>query len=310
MSIILGTRGSALALAQSRIIARRIERLGTGTKVEIRIVKTLGDRLERGALTASRGRGKAFFVKELEDALLDRSIDLAVHSLKDLPPDLPRGLVLACVPRRESPADAYVSRRGRRIEDERADARIGTASPRRVAQLSKAFPGFRFHPLRGNVDTRLRKMRELKFDGIILACAGLRRLGRAGEKTHALDYGTMLPAAGQGALGLECRAADRGLRALLARLEDADARWSVEAERLVLAALGGGCSAPIGVLARPRGRKLVIEACAVSLDGTTSVRGNVEAGPRDWRRACRSLAHRLLKAGAKRILEEARAAAG
>ncbi|MHA6762330.1 hydroxymethylbilane synthase [Streptacidiphilus sp. PAMC 29251] len=250
----LGTRRSALAVAQSGQVAEAVSR-ATGRRVELVEITTYGD-TSREQLAQIGGTG--VFVSALRDALLDGSVDFAVHSLKDLPTAAPDGLALAAVPLREDPRDALVARDGLSLEElvgkcVQAPARIGTGSPRRMAQLNAwaAAAGVRIEtvPIRGNVDTRIGYVRSGELDAVVLAAAGLSRLGRLGEATQLLDSALMLPAPGQGALALECRADDAELTAALGALDHPATRAAVTAERALLAALEAGCSAPVGALA-------------------------------------------------------------
>jgi len=244
MTLRLGTRRSALALAQSRTVAAALRRL-TGQDVEIVEIVTAGDRS-----TAPVARlGVGVFVSALRDALTAKEIDFAVHSYKDLPTAMPDGLLVAAVPRREDPRDALVARGGRTLADLGPGARIGTGSVRRIAQLHALGRQFEPVPIRGNVDTRLRMVADGKVDALVLARAGLARLGRADEITETLDPMVMLPAPAQGALAVECRAEDSELVDLLAALDDPHTRAAVTAERALLAELEAGCSAPVAALA-------------------------------------------------------------
>lgn len=254
----IATRASALALAQSRWVASELERLHPGLRVELVEVRTTGDAKLGESLTAIGGKGA--FTKELEDALLDRRCDLAVHSLKDLPTTLPAGLAVVCTPPREDPADVMVLREAMTDPWNQLPkaARIGSSSPRRKALLLARRADFQVIEFRGNVDTRLRKLSENQADAIILARAGLSRLGILGKLPYGLSLLTLeapqwLPAVSQGCLGIEARADDEKTRQLLTPLHDTKAWTEVSAERAFLRTLGAGCSAPVGALARHRG---------------------------------------------------------
>ncbi len=254
-SLRLGTRRSLLARTQSGSIRDRIVALGVARAVEMVELVTLADRERDRPMAELWGTG--IFSRELDEALADGRVDLAVHSLKDLPVERPAGLVLAAVPEREDPRDALVAPPGTRFRDLPAGARVGTSSPRRRLQLAAARPDLVFEEMRGNVETRIRAVRERRLDAVVLACAGLHRLGRAGEVTEQFDPGVCTPAPGQGALAVEVRAENEMLRAALAgALDSPPARAAVEAERSFLAALGGGCRVPIGALARAEGESL------------------------------------------------------
>ncbi len=242
----VGTRRSALALVQARAVAEWL-RARAGDAVELVEVTTTGDRLREQNPAAGGGRG--VFVKQLDAALLDGRVDLCVHSAKDVPPEIPEGLCIAAFPARGDPRDALVAPCGWTLASMPEGARVGTGSPRRALQLLRRRPDVRVLPLRGNVDSRLARQAAGDFDALVLAAAGLERLGAAGAAAERIDSEVMVPAAGQGALAVETRADAAGLLALLAPLDDLPTAAAVLAERAVLAALGGGCSAPAGALA-------------------------------------------------------------
>ncbi len=289
----LGTRGSALALCQARWVARCLEEAGTLCK--IRVIRTTGDRL--GAVSLARlGPSqdiKGVFTREIEDALIGGTIDVAVHSLKDLPTALDDRLTLACVPRRADPRDALVGRTLRALVP---GDRVGTGSPRRAAQLAALVPGVRILDIRGNVDTRIRKLREGRFDAIVLAAAGLQRLGRSGEADTLLDPGQMVPAIGQGALGIETRAGDERVVRALAPLHDERSAAEVEAERSLLRSLGGGCDAPLGAHGTSRDGTLLLRAAAAVRDGSI-VRARGSGPPGSARALGARLARELREIG-------------
>ena len=264
----IGTRGSALALRQTQMVATALRRHHPGLVIEIREIRTSGDREQSASLQAIGGQG--VFVKELEDALWRGTIDLAVHSLKDLPGALAEGLTLAAIPKREDARDALISRSGASLADLPPGAVIGTGAARRIAQLRALRPDCEIADLRGNVDTRLRKALDPAgpYDAIVLALAGLKRLRRAGVVTEILPFDTMLPAPGQGALGLETRTDDAWARELVAALDDPATNAAVTAERAFLAALGGGCTAPIAAWGRLRRGHLWLTGMVGREDGT------------------------------------------
>ncbi|MSO20649.1 MAG: hydroxymethylbilane synthase [Acidobacteria bacterium] len=241
--LILATRQSPLALTQSRWVAAEMERLNPGLRVELANMTTTGDKMQAQPLPQIGGKG--LFTKELEDALLEGRAHLAVHSLKDLPTQLPDGLTLAAVPQREDVRDALISRGGALLRDLPQGARIGTSSIRRAAQLRRVRSDLRIEPLRGNLDTRLRKLKEGPLDAIVLAAAGIHRLGWAEQITEYLAPEILCPAVGQGALGIEACSRDEATLAALAPLEDFRSRLSATAERSLLRRLGGGCQIPI-----------------------------------------------------------------
>lgn len=248
MILRIATRRSRLALAQTRWVATRLTAVEPRLEVEAVEMVTEGDRLTEGPLT-DRG-GKGLFVSELEQAVLAGRADIAVHSMKDLPGDLARGLVIACVPARDDPHDALVTRDGAELDDLPAGARVGTASPRRSLQLRRARNDLDYRILRGNVDTRLARLDAGDYDAVVLACAGLARLGLAGRPLWRVPIAVSLPAVGQGALAIEARASDAALVELLGRIEHAPSRAATEAERAFLHALGGDCRTPLAGHAR------------------------------------------------------------
>ena len=309
----LATRGSPLALVQSRWVKSEIERTSPGTNVEILTIRTAGDRNTHQPLPQIGGKG--LFTKEVEDALLDGRAYLAVHSLKDLPTELPAGLILGAVPKREDSRDAFLSRKGERLSDLRKGALVGTSSVRRAAQLKRLRPDLQIEPLRGNLDTRLRKLREGPFDAIILAVAGLKRLGFDGEITEILSPDILCPAVGQGALGIEARADDQRTLQALALLEDASARLAVTAERALLKGLGGGCQIPIAATVVRDGERIRLRALVIRPDGSEiiqaeevsdSLAGMERKQANEAAEAlCMKVARSLLAKGAERILQEA-----
>lgn len=298
----LGTRGSALATAQSGGVAATV--LATlGRDVELVTVRTAGD--DTTAAIAQLG-ATGVFVTALRDRLLDGSVDLAVHSMKDLPTAPADGLVVAAVPPREDPRDAVVARDGLTLAELGPGARIGTGSPRRAAQLRALGLDLEVVPVRGNVDTRVGFVRSGRLDAVVLARAGLLRLDRADEVTEVLEPIQMLPAPAQGVLALECRADDTELVALLALLEDPDARAASTAERTLLALLEGGCSAPVGALADvsegDEGPELYLRGAVVAVDGSDEIRLSATGPAADPVGVARRLAADLLDRGAAELL--------
>jgi len=291
--IVIGSRGSALALWQARHIAARLQALGEETRIEV--IKTTGDRMQEISLAASGGKG--LFTKEIEEALLGRQIDVAVHSMKDVPTEIPHGLAIAAIPEREDPQDALV---GCALAELKSGSRVGTSSPRRASQLHALGRGLVIETLRGNVDTRLRKLDEGQHDAIVLAAAGLRRLGLQDRIRELIPPEIMCPAAGQGALAIETR--DNGGPAwrIVKALDDAEARATVDAERALLKALGGGCQVPIGAHARITDGAIHLIAMVASPDGSRLIRGeSAGANPADVGAA---LGEKLLTQGAREIL--------
>ncbi|HEX4823224.1 MAG TPA: hydroxymethylbilane synthase [Candidatus Polarisedimenticolaceae bacterium] len=275
-TIRLGSRGSPLALAQSRMVAAWLERAHPGLAVPITIVRTEGDRNTDASLTAAGGKG--LFVKELEDALLAGTIDLAVHSLKDLPTELPGGLTLAAIPKRHDARDALIARDVARLDALKEGALVATGSPRRQCQLKARRADLRFVAVRGNVDTRVKKLERGEFDALVLAVAGIERLGLATPPRAPIPTEICLPAPGQGALGLETRADDAETRQLVAALDDPAARAAVTAERAFLAELGAGCLAPAAAFAQVSGGRIVLEAMVGDAE-TGAVQRDTAAGP-------------------------------
>ena len=296
----IGTRASLLATTQSELVAAMIrDRLGRET--ELVEVTTAGDRSQAAETPIEQAGGTGIFVSALRDALLAGEVDLAVHSLKDLPTAAADGIALAAVPPREDPRDVVVARDGLTLGELPAGSRVGTGSPRRVAQLLALGLGLDVVGVRGNVDTRIAKVHAGEYDAVLLARAGLARIGRLEEVTEVLDPLQMLPAPGQGALAVECRADDDLLTALAA-LDDRTSRAAVEAERAVLATLEGGCSAPIGALAEVAegedGEELWVRAVALSTDGGLSVRMSATGDPNDAAGVGARLAKEMLADGA------------
>ena len=296
MKLRLGARGSALSRAQARLIALALE---DRAEVEIVEIRTTGDR--RSAEGKPIG-WKGDFTKELDEQLLAHSIDAAVHSLKDVPAELPEGLVLASVPTREDPRDVLVSHPRRTFADLPAGSRVGTSSPRRAAQILAARPELVIEPARGNVDTRLRRLREGKWDALVLARAGLARLSRLDEIVEVFAENVMLPAAGQGALGIVTRADDVDTRALLAHIDDLASHEEVLAERSLLAGLEAGCRAPVAARAKVTDRALTLEAAVLSADGVRVLRETGSGDAADAVGLGRAVAERLLALGAAEII--------
>jgi hydroxymethylbilane synthase len=301
----VGTRASLLARTQSELVATQL-RQALDRDVELVDVTTEGD-VSRAPLASFGGVG--VFVGALRDALLRGDVDVAVHSLKDLPPTPHEQIELAAVPVREDPRDVVVARDGLTLGELPAGSRIGTGSPRRAAQLRALGLGFDVVAIRGNVDTRIRKVVSGEVDAVVLARAGIARLGRMDEVTEVLDPLQMLPAPGQGALAVECRADDRELVAQLAEaLDDPRTRAAVAAERAVLAALEAGCSAPVGAMAEiaegEDGDELWLRAVALSSDGAVAVRRSATGSPSHAEKVGRGLAEEMLEEGASTLIEE------
>jgi hydroxymethylbilane synthase len=295
MPLTIASRGSQLALWQARWVSARLTELGHECRIEI--IKTTGDKITDVPLAQVGGKG--LFTKEIEEALLDGRADLAVHSLKDLPTELPAGLALAAVPEREDPHDAIV---GRKLVDLPPGATVGTSSLRRAAQLRRLRPDLTIESIRGNLDTRLRKLDEGQYDDIVLAAAGLNRLGWTARIAEFLPTEIMCPAVGQGALAVETRTAGAGWDACAA-LDHAATHSAVAAERAFLRALGGGCQVPIGAAATVTRAQLHLVGLVIAPDGSAVVRGELEGRVEDAEAIGATLGVKLLVDGARSILE-------
>jgi hydroxymethylbilane synthase len=295
-TLTIGSRGSQLALWQAHHVASRLNQLGATTRIEV--IKTTGDHLQTASLVEAGGKG--LFTKEIEEALLAGTIDLAVHSLKDLPTEMPPGLVIAAIPEREDPCDAMV---GLRLSELREGARVGTSSGRRAAQLRALRPDLDLTPVRGNVDTRMRKLKQGQYDAIVLAAAGLLRLGLQQEIAEILSPEQLCPAPGQGALAIQTRAGDAA-QVICAELNDVSTQQAVTCERAALAALGGGCQLPIGAFARLADDSIELMAIVISPDGRFALKvqmSGARAHPEDLGGRA---ADDLLRRGADRILAQ------
>jgi hydroxymethylbilane synthase len=295
----IGTRGSALALWQARTVAAALERAGAA--VELVTITTRGDARQDAPLAAIGGKG--VFVTEIHDAMRRGDINVAVHSAKDMAAVSPEGLMIAAVLPREDPRDTLVFRvgspQGLRYTSE---AVIGTGSPRRIAQLRRSYPAARFEPIRGNVDTRLRKLDAGGVDALVLACAGLRRLGLADRISEPLPVDGCVPAPGQGIIAIEVREDDTRAREVVAALNDATSRAALAAEQAVVAALGGGCQLPLGAFARVTDGRIDVRAVAASLDGTRTVHAHATGAEADAAGTGARVAQDLAFRGAMELL--------
>ena len=301
MKIRIGTRGSNLAVVQCEWVRDRLRQHNPSVEVELIRIKTKGDKILDSPL--SKIGGKGLFVKEIEDALLVRKVDLAVHSMKDVPAELPKGLILTAYPEREDPRDVLVSHGDIPLAELPRHARVGTSSLRRAAQALHRRPDLEIVPLRGNVDTRLKKLRSGALDAVILAAAGMSRLGLEDRISQVLPTGEILPAVGQGALGLEVREDNEAVINLLAAMNHPPTEWAVRAERSFLQRLEGGCQVPIGGLARFDGDELVLEGMVAELDGSRLLRDEVRGKKEQAAELGNFLAEGLLGGGAGEILE-------
>lgn len=302
----IGTRGSNLALMQAREIQARLEAAHPGLECECVVVKTKGDERSLGvgdeAQDPSSPAWKGMFVKELEEALLAGTIDLAVHSVKDMETSLPEGLKLAAVPIREDPRDALISRHGHRWDELGPQVRIGASSLRRQAQLKRLRRDIHLVDIRGNVDSRLKKLHNGEVDALVLAVAGLKRLNRVAEITEYFSIDRMMPAPGQGAIGIEIRSDRPEIEELVKAVNDPNAYLAVEAERAFLRTLGGSCRIPVGALAVVDNGWLSIEGIVLSPDGLKAVRKKLTGHSRFAQRLGSELASHLRAYGADRLL--------
>jgi hydroxymethylbilane synthase len=301
----IGSRGSKLALWQSNYIKDRIEAL-TGLPVEIKIIKTTGDKILDVPLAKVGGKG--LFTKELEVELIAGTVDLAVHSMKDVPTELPEGLVIAAMPERVDPRDALVSGAGYDLDGLPQGAKVGTSSLRRCSQLRALRPDVCIVDVRGNLDTRMRKAETGELDAVILASAGITRMGWADRITHYIDPSQMVSAVGQGAIGIEIREDDEFMTDVCGKILDPETMLCVTAERVVMARLEGGCQVPIGARARVEGDRLKMDAVVGTVDGTKLVRRSLEGFADDPEALGEAMVAQLLEGGAGEILADIRAA--
>ncbi len=300
-SIIIGTRGSALALWQTNYVKSCIETAFPDTRVETLIIKTTGDRITDRPLSMVGGKG--LFVKEIEAALLDGTIDMAVHSMKDMPGYLPRGLVIGAVPKRANPFDALISGKGALFEEYPQGAVIGTSSLRRGSQLKYLRPDLKIKSIRGNLDTRLKKLKTGEYDAIVLAAAGLQRLGQAEEITEILSEDQMVPAVGQGALCIEARGNDYEVSPYLTALDHGPTRICVTAERAFLREIEGSCHIPVGCFGKIQNNQIHLTAVVASENGQTLIKESIDTPLNDIIPSGRNLAKLVLEKGGQRILE-------
>ena len=301
-TITIGTRGSQLALWQAEHVKKRLISHFPDLEISLQIIKTTGDKIQNRSLV---GLGKGVFTREIELALLDGTVDLAVHSMKDLPTKLPDGLCIGAIPGREDPRDVLVSASGLSLEELPENARIGTTSPRRRAQLILLRPDLTVVGVRGNLDTRLRKLQETNLDGLILAAAGIKRLVGEETITEYFEVHKMVPAPGQGALGIEIRENDGEVREFLRPINDGDTELTVTAERAVLRGLGGGCQVPIGVYASIKDGDLTILGLVADDNGKRRVVAKEAGAPKQAASIAERLATTLLSQGARELLSEA-----
>lgn len=301
---IVGSRSSKLAMAQTRQVVESLKKLYASLDFEIKTIKTKGDKILDTAL--SRIGGKGLFTKEIEEALLDHRIDLAVHSMKDLPTELPLSLKIAAVTKREDKRDVLVSKEGFTIKTLPKNSRVGTSSLRRRAQLLQRRSDLLILDLRGNLDTRVKKMEDGLYDAIVVASAGVKRLGLA-LKLSEISVDDIIPQAGQGALGIEVHEDNREVIDIVKALDDEDSRLAIEAERAILSELEGGCQVPIGACAEINGEKINVKTGVFSLDGKRAVKDEIKGNKKEAKKLGLELARRILKNDiAKEILLEVR----
>ncbi len=302
--LIIGSRGSGLALWQANWIKSQLEELHAGLNVEIQIIKTSGDKIQDVPLTKIGGKG--LFVKEIEEALMRREVDIAVHSMKDVPMKLPYELEISIITERENPFDALISKDNIKLNDLPKHAKVGTGSLRRSSQLLKYRPDLKIVPLRGNIDTRIKKLDSEGLDAIILAAAGLRRMGWADKITEVIPAEIILPAMGQGAVGIETRTPDPNVVEAILALDHEESHFALEAERAFVGKLEGGCQVPIGAYAilDDDGENMTLKGLVASLDGETIFQ-SVKQGPvAEAKKLGRELGEEILAMGADKILKE------
>ncbi len=301
-NIIIGTRGSQLALWQANFIKSEIERHFDDLTVELNIIKTTGDRITDRPLAMIGGKG--LFVKEIENALLNKDIDLAVHSMKDMPGELPEGLTIGAVPERDNPFDVLIAKDNLKLSEYRTGARVGTSSLRRASQIKHVRPDVSIVSIRGNLDTRLKKLKTGEYDAIVLAAAGLRRLGQADEITEYIDETVMIPAVGQGALCIETRENDTDIEQIMQQLDHDETRICVTGERAFLKQIEGSCHIPVACFARIVNHQVVMTAVVASEDGKTLVKQQIVSPINRVEKSGRALADQVLEKGGKTILEQ------
>ena len=300
--IIIGSRGSQLALWQANWVKSQLENLHGNADISIRVITTSGDKIKDVPL--SKIGGKGLFVKEIEEALLAKEIDLAVHSMKDVPIEIPSQLEISIITKRENPLDALISKNGKKLADLPQGATIGTSSLRRSSQLLNHRNDFKIHPLRGNVDTRLKKVEEGKYDAILLASAGLNRLGWSNRITEEISHEIIIPAMGQGALGIETRLGDSKTYNFISSLNHEQTNYEVSAERALVGKLDGGCQVPIGAYAKIEDNLITLKGLVASLDGKIIHKSEIVGPIDDAINIGQDLGEVLLKMGANEILEK------
>lgn len=300
-NIRIGTRGSQLALWQANFIKSEIQRLFPDVTVDLKIIKTTGDRITDRPLAMVGGKG--LFVKEIETALMDKEIDLAVHSMKDMPGELPQGLIIGAIPERENPFDVLISKDHCLLADYKTGAKIGTSSLRRASQIKHIRPDVTIESIRGNLDTRIKKLKAGEYDAIVLAAAGLRRLGQERQITQYLDETIMIPAVGQGALCIETRENDDDIAPVMAQLDHYDTQVCVTGERAFLKQIEGSCHIPVACFGKISGNQVVMTAVVASEDGRELIKEQIASPVDQVKEAGRTLADQVLEKGGRKILE-------
>jgi len=299
--ICIGTRGSKLALWQANFIKTEIETLFPGIDVELKIIKTTGDRITDRPLAMVGGKG--LFVKEIENGLLNHEIDIAVHSMKDMPGQLPEGLCIGAIPKRENPFDVLISNNNSLLADYKKGAKIGTSSLRRASQIKHIRPDLIIESIRGNLDTRIKKLKSGEYDAIVLAAAGLIRMGQKAEITEYLDEKVMLPAVGQGALCIETRKNDDDIAPIMDRLDHYDTHICVTGERAFLKQIEGSCHIPVACFGRIENKEIILTALVASEDGKEIIKEEIISPMDKVEESGKALADRVLEKGGKKILE-------
>ncbi len=299
--ITIGTRGSQLALWQANHIKSEIEGHFPEIEVELLIIKTTGDRITDRPLAMVGGKG--LFVKEIESALLNKDIDLAVHSMKDMPGELPDGLTIGAIPTRENPFDVLIAKDNKMLTDYAPGAKIGTSSPRRASQIKHVRPDVQIESIRGNLDTRIKKLQAGEYDAIVLAAAGLRRLGQKDVITEYLDETVMIPAVGQGALCIETCENDNEIAPIMKTLDDSDTRICVEGERAFLKQIEGSCHIPVACFGKVMDTGIQMTAIVASEDGKQIIKEQITCPVDQVKNSGRKLADQVLEQGGRKILE-------
>jgi len=301
-NICIGTRGSRLALWQANFIKSEIESLFPDLNVELKIIKTTGDRITDRPLAMVGGKG--LFVKEIENALLNNDIDIAVHSMKDMPGELPKGLIIGAIPKRENPFDVLISKDNSMLADYKMGAIIGTSSLRRASQIKHIRQDVIIESIRGNLDTRIKKLKAGDYDAIVLAAAGLRRLGQSSEITEYLDETIMLPAVGQGALCVETRKNDFDIAKIMEKLDHHDTRICVTGERAFLKQIEGSCHIPVACFGKIKENEVLLTAVVASVNGKELIKEQIICPINKVVHSGKVLANQILKKGGKKILEQ------